>query len=530
MFLFFVFLWDPLGHYNSGSSSSDRKNGKDPLSDYLPPYASAYNEAVTSSSLPHSELTQYWTAKLKKLSCFCCHPSKDDTVLGAFEEAGRIVSYMLRDSNYVTTDVFAGLLALYVRTLNEEDARKEAIRKRNSISLVNHHQQDGLVTCICRNNVLYPITTQPLKNTVESPEVLASKQEIVMLDHYLRFIHGCYGWKAFLVKNLKKRGIPRLWSSIQFCACFRSRDGILIKGDNCCLCSTAALRQTARVDSQDIVYISFENGYFEPPFYVAVDHSTTSLIVAIRGTLTTKDMLTNLNAWPSPMEIPGLPLHFKCHHGMMITARNVKIKLEKDKVLERLFQKYPQYRLVLLGQSSGGAVATALGMMLYYEYPSLHVFCYSPPGCVLNKDAAEFSKSFVTSVTYGDDIVARLGIESISRFKVKLNQAIASCQTPKYRLMMGYTKLLSKKKGLPKFEYFDPVPEVIVVDEDNNVQEYKENASSIGGGTMSISTQAANYNNRSSQRGNRNSHYESNPFYTPMFVPGKILHVTQRDR
>lgn len=522
MFLFFVALWDPLG-YDASSQPNEKKKVADPLS--LPSY---YTTESRPQSPPHTEHALYWTAKLKKLMCFSCNPSKDDNVLGAFEEAGRILSFLCRDSNLVTTDVLAGLLALYVRTMNEEEARNEAIRKRNKLT-GSGAGQAGPVACVCQNNIIYPITSQPKILQQESADVFACKNEIVMLDHYLRFIHGCYDWKTFLVKNLKKNGISRLWSSIECCSCFRSQrsnEDMIIKGDNCCLCNTASIRNTSRIDSRDIKYICIENGYFESPFCVIRDPSTKSIVVVIRGCLNTKDMLSSLMG-PISLEIPGLPLHFKANHWAIVSARILKEKLEKDRVLLRLFDKYPDYRLVLVGQSSGAATATVLSFLLFYEFPSLHCFCYSPPGNVLNKDAAEFSKSFITSVTHGDDLFARLSIQSVSVFKSRLRHAIQSCQTPKYKLLLGYMKLFKNKGPLPQFEYFDNIPE-IVVDEDTNENNNKDYSSYNSASNTSVRAESNNNSNFGSS--NHKNKLENSPFYTPMFVPGRILHVTQRDR
>ena len=44
----------------------------------------------------------------------------------------------------------------------------------------------------------------------------------------------------------------------------------------------------------DIVFASFRNGFLETPFLVAIDRSTSSVVVAIRGTLSISDVITDL--------------------------------------------------------------------------------------------------------------------------------------------------------------------------------------------------------------------------------------------
>ena len=59
------------------------------------------------------------------------------------------------------------------------------------------------------------------------------------------------------------------------------------------------------LDEDDIIYVSFSNKIYEIPFYVVVDHNMCSVIIAIRGTLSLKDALTDLTADCDTIDIPG---------------------------------------------------------------------------------------------------------------------------------------------------------------------------------------------------------------------------------
>ena len=43
------------------------------------------------------------------------------------------------------------------------------------------------------------------------------------------------------------------------------------------------------------------------PFVVIVDHKTKSIVVAIRGSLSMRDVFTDLTALPEKIEGPGIP-------------------------------------------------------------------------------------------------------------------------------------------------------------------------------------------------------------------------------
>jgi len=67
-----------------------------------------------------------------------------------------------------------------------------------------------------------------------------------------------------------------------------------------------------------VIYVSFKNDYYEVPFYIILDHSTKSYVVAIRGTFTGKDIITDLTAWPLPMDVPGLPNSYTVQYRLYL--------------------------------------------------------------------------------------------------------------------------------------------------------------------------------------------------------------------
>jgi len=68
-----------------------------------------------------------------------------------------------------------------------------------------------------------------------------------------------------------------------------------VEKDDCCFCNYAAIRATLNfLDDEDIVYVSFHNNFLETPFFVAIDRETKAVVVAVRGTLSMGDVLTDL--------------------------------------------------------------------------------------------------------------------------------------------------------------------------------------------------------------------------------------------
>lgn len=88
---------------------------------------------------------------------------------------------------------------------------------------------------------------------------------------------------------------------------------------------------------------------------------------------------------------------------------------------------FQHYRLVIVGHSLGGGVASILAILLEEYFPDLICYAYSPPGCIFRSvlptsvlfgrhffafspcsfPLVQYSKKFITSVVIGNDMVPR---------------------------------------------------------------------------------------------------------------------------
>jgi sn1-specific diacylglycerol lipase len=98
---------------------------------------------------------------------------------------------------------------------------------------------------------------------------------------------------------------------------------------------------------------------------------------------------------------------------MLTTASQILKKIRSFNILEKSFEKYPTYSLLITGHSLGANVACLLSIMLRKDYPNLRCIAYGPSSGVLSREAAVFSRKFTLSVVIEDDLISRLSIRSI---------------------------------------------------------------------------------------------------------------------
>jgi len=207
----------------------------------------------------------------------------------------------------------------------------------------------------------------------------------------------------------------------------------------------------AGIDEDQIIYCSFRNDLYCIPFYVAMDHDNEAIVIALRGTLSFHDVITDMIAVEENIDVAANSEgHMRAHKGILRTAHWVQAVLKDKEILEKAFSQGPNYKLIILGHSLGAGCASLLSMLLRGEYPNLHCYSYSPP-CCLNEAAAHYSKQFVTSVTLGKDLIARFCIGTSHKLKHDIISLLQHCTKPKYIILLeGAVETLTKCVGRTK--------------------------------------------------------------------------------
>ena len=89
---------------------------------------------------------------------------------------------------------------------------------------------------------------------------------------------------------------------------------------------------------------------------------------------------------------------------MLCAANN--IKKEIDETLRKELRD-SGYKLIITGHSLGAGVGAILAVLYQKDFPTLHCYAFSPPGSLFTLSLVEYSKDFITTIVYGNDIVPR---------------------------------------------------------------------------------------------------------------------------
>ncbi|KAF9923455.1 hypothetical protein FBU30_006516 [Linnemannia zychae] len=234
---------------------------------------------------------------------------------------------------------------------------------------------------------------------------LATLEQVEHAGYFWRFSMACYGYAGINFVG-KGNGIMK--------------DLIRWRSDHACAIDFL------RIPKEDLLAYEFHaSKVFHPSYYVALDRATNSIVLAIRGTMSAFDTLTDLvceyQQWKG-----GL-----VHGGMKTSADWFMVNLVPQ--LVAYISKHKVSALNIVGHSLGGGTASILTMMLLdhqHEFQSLmkgqfRIQCHAfAPACSVSKELADRYRDNIRCYVYEDDIVSRLSYGSMMDVKTMMLGAV----------------------------------------------------------------------------------------------------------
>ncbi|KAI9007239.1 hypothetical protein BC832DRAFT_530693 [Gaertneriomyces semiglobifer] len=271
-----------------------------------------------------------------------------------------------------------------------------------------------------------------------------SDEELRDITHFFQYAECIYGLPLFMFTNMA-RGLKHMlcpWARPTPATAVAAIRTFTAPSFIPCVPATTPLQE--QLPHADIVYVSLKGGLFRTPFVICYDHPRQAVVVAVRGTLSTADILVDLNCDLVEIEVPRLgnsSMKAYTHAGMWKTARNVLEEIESAGVLAGIFSEanaYKSYRLLCVGHSLGGGVASLLAFLFRQRiHPNAEAIAYSPPGCMITREANAYFETFCISVVLGSDVVPRLSRHTVEKMKGEVNWCIANCKEHKLRVLGG---------------------------------------------------------------------------------------------
>ncbi|EHB07902.1 Sn1-specific diacylglycerol lipase beta [Heterocephalus glaber] len=373
----------------------------DPLGGEMAPYTSAgpdHLDSHESSQLLNglkTAATSVWETRIKLL---CCCVGKDDHTRIAFSSTAELFSTYFSDTDLVPSDIAVGLALL-------------------------HQQQDNISSSQEPQEVISHSPGHPQEAELDA--------ELENCRHYMQFAAAAYGWPLYIYRN-PFTGLCKIGGD-----CCRSRTTEYeLVGGNQLNCHFGSILHTTGLQYRDFIHISFHDKVYELPFLVALDHRKESVVVAVRGTMSLQDILTDLSAESESLHLDTDLQDCLAHKGISQASRYVYRQLVDDGILSQAFSIAPEYRLVVVGHSLGAGVAALLAIMLRSSYPQVRAYTFSPPRGLLSKSLHEYSKGFIVSLVLGKDVIPRLSVTSLKDLKKRILRVIAQCNKPKYKILL----------------------------------------------------------------------------------------------
>uniref|UniRef100_A0AAQ6AAQ0 Diacylglycerol lipase-beta n=1 Tax=Amphiprion ocellaris TaxID=80972 RepID=A0AAQ6AAQ0_AMPOC len=380
-----VFVFDPLGDPRPQPPTMEPLGVRDLQS----------SEGSQFLSTARSLAVKVWESRLRLL---CCCLPQDESHRAAFSSIAQLFSSFFSDTDLVPSDIAAGLALLH----QEQDKMEKS---RDPEVIVSHSP------------------SSPIGEDLET--------ELEKAAHCMQFAAAAYGWPLYIYSN-PLTGPCKLSGD---CCRSRAAEYEIVGGDHLG-CHFSSILQSTGLQYRDFIHVSFHNQIYEIPFYVALDHKREAVLVAVRGTLSLKDVLTDLSAECENLPIEGVSGACYAHKGICQAASYIYKKLVNDGILNQAFSIAPEYKLVITGHSLGAGAASVLAILLRNSFPTLQCYAFSPPGGLLSKALADYSKDFVISVVLGKDLVPRLSIPNMEDLKRRILKIVSNCNKPKYRILL----------------------------------------------------------------------------------------------
>lgn len=280
-------------------------------------------------SLDETGMVTIWETRCQQftraLQILCCNTFGGGNVEEGFDQVARVLTTFFHHNgvlDVVPSDVVAGIVLVRL------EQRFNKPRGYMTIEEYNRHRSRIISNSILEatESGMHSVRTEnpsagggsmlaPLRYTNNDMPPFSSDGEITMQEienwsrcmvfslaiysHLLAvYMHPCTG-----VCRMGLQCCPEVVCCLPIRPRGRKRSllrEVLVEGDNCCSLNRAGLTVfTKLLDNTELLYVSFRNDTTHKPYGVFLDHDKEWLVVAVRGTLSLEDCITDVTCEPA---------------------------------------------------------------------------------------------------------------------------------------------------------------------------------------------------------------------------------------
>ncbi|EAY16420.1 Lipase family protein [Trichomonas vaginalis G3] len=160
-------------------------------------------------------------------------------------------------------------------------------------------------------------------------------------------------------------------------------------------------------EAGEIIYEDSQSKIDKAPFVVFNSNELNKIIVAIRGSYTFADFITDLKA--SAIEVDGIMMH----SGVFFAANALFVRIEEFIVQKSRELNRP---IVFTGHSLGSGVAAISAILMKKHYPEIDVTaaCFAPVASISGEEWIDTTR-YITSFCLGVDPVPFLSLHNVAQ-------------------------------------------------------------------------------------------------------------------
>eukprot|EP01083_Nonionella_stella_P271212 918944_1 len=275
-------------------------------------------------------------------------------------------------------------------------------------------------------------------------------RRLAQLQYFSKFAMGSYG-----LPNRLFYDPSYCWCPGCLCVPMGLDEERVVGSNMCCHASMKVFLNMTGLGGEDILHASFLGGISHVTYFVAADYKTSSVVVAIRGTESIPDVVTDANAIAEqidPERLEGIPGEHYSHKGILDASYRITDEIMNNDVIQSFLANHSNWSIVFIGHSLGAGAAvissvlTRCALGIHDTSRTVRCFGLGTPLC-LSEDLAQspIVREMVTGISNCNDMVTRASIPTFQRLKTSMVVLMDACERSNWSVVVRAHQMQSHR-------------------------------------------------------------------------------------